>query len=64
MAEIVNLRQARKHKARADKARVAEQNRAAFGRGRDERERQRRLAEQAGRHLDGHRREPGDGGDR
>jgi hypothetical protein len=61
MAEIVNLRQARKQKARADKARAAEGNRAAFGRSKDEREKQRRLAEQTKRHLDGHRREPGDG---
>jgi hypothetical protein len=60
VAEIVNLRQARKRKARDDKARIAEQNRAAFGRTLDERERARRLAEKAGRHLEGHRREPGD----
>jgi hypothetical protein len=60
MAEIVNLRQARKRKARVDKARTADENRAAFGRGKGERDRQSRLAEQAERHLDGHRREPGD----
>jgi hypothetical protein len=61
MAEIVNLRQARKQKARADKARAADRNRTVFGRTGDEKERQRRLADQAERHLDGHRREPGDG---
>jgi len=60
MAEIVNLRQARKRKARADEARTAEENRAAFGRTKGEREKQRRIDEQAGRHLDGHRREPGE----
>ena len=57
MAEIVNLRQVRKLKARADRERAADANRAAFGRTRDERERQRRLDEQAGRFIDGHRRE-------
>ncbi|QDC00008.1 DUF4169 family protein [Mesorhizobium sp. 8] len=58
MAEIVNLRQARKQKARADKERAAAGNRAAYGRTKDERERQRRLDEQAGRFIDGHLREP------
>ena len=60
VAEIVNLRLARKQKARADRARAADENRAAFGRSRQERERAQRLAEQAERTLDGHRREPGD----
>jgi hypothetical protein len=60
VAEIVNLRQARKQKVRAEKARAAGENRAAFGRNKGEREKQRRLAEQTERHLDGHRREPGD----
>lgn len=32
MTNIVNLRQVRKTKARADKAKLAEQNRARFGR--------------------------------
>ncbi len=32
MGDIINLRQARKTRARADKARVAEVNRARFGR--------------------------------
>lgn len=58
MAEIVNLRQARKHKARAEKERRATENRAAFGRTRGEREKQHRLEDQAGRFIDGHRREP------
>lgn len=61
MAEIVNLRQARKRKARAEKARVAGENRAAFGQDKGQREKHRRLAEQTERHLDGHRREPDDG---
>jgi len=58
VAEIVNLRQARKQKARADKDRSADANRAAFGRTKAEREHQRRLDEQAGRFIEGHRREP------
>jgi hypothetical protein len=32
MGEVINLRQARKAKARKDGARVAEENRARFGR--------------------------------
>ncbi|MGB0682866.1 MAG: DUF4169 family protein [Magnetovibrionaceae bacterium] len=38
MAEVINLRQARKRKARADKAEQAEQNRIRFGRTKSERE--------------------------
>ncbi|TIP55651.1 MAG: DUF4169 family protein, partial [Mesorhizobium sp.] len=37
MADIVNLRQARKQKARADKERLAEQNRALHGRSKADR---------------------------
>jgi hypothetical protein len=37
MAEIINLRQARKRKGRAEKERSAEANRLKFGRTRDER---------------------------
>lgn len=57
MAEIVNLRQARKHKHRADKARAAEQNRALHGRPKAERERDRLAADKAVRFLEGHRRD-------
>ncbi len=39
MAEIVNLRQARKQKARADKAQQAAENRAKFGRTKGEKSR-------------------------
>ena len=38
-AEIINLRQARKAKARAEKERRAEENRRKFGRPKQERER-------------------------
>ena len=41
MADIVNLRQARKQKARDEKTRVAEQNRALHGRSKAEKQRDR-----------------------
>jgi hypothetical protein len=61
MTNIVNLRQARKNKARTDKAKAADENRARFGRTKaqrqvEEAEEQRRIAQ-----LDGARRDSGDG---
>ena len=41
MAEIVNLRAARKRKAREDAERAAEANRALFGRSKAEKQRER-----------------------
>jgi hypothetical protein len=58
MADIVNLRMARKHKARADREQAAEQNRALHGRSKAERERDRQQAERAEKFIDGHRRSP------
>lgn len=58
MADIVNLRMARKHKARADKERVAEQNRALYGRSKIDRERDCQEAERTGKFIDGHRLSP------
>jgi len=58
MADIVNLRMARKHKARADKDRLAEQNRALHGRSRMERERDRQMADKAEKFIAGHRLAP------
>ncbi|MFC3208462.1 DUF4169 family protein [Aquamicrobium soli] len=55
MADIVNLRMARKHKARAEKERAAEQNRALHGRSKAEREQGKRTAEASKKFLDGHR---------
>jgi len=61
LADIVNLRQVRKQKARADRERAAEQNRALHGRTRAEKERDRLADEHASRFVEGHRRErPGD----
>ena len=57
MAEIVNLRQARKAKARAEREDEATRNRALFGRPKAERELERKRTEQAGRQLDAHKRE-------
>ncbi|TIS99859.1 DUF4169 family protein [Mesorhizobium sp.] len=57
MADIVNLRQARKQKARADKERLAEQNRTLHGRSKADRERERLIADKAEKFVAGHRRE-------
>lgn len=51
-AEIVNLRQARKTKARADRATQADQNRISFGRTKAEKNLTRALNEKADRSLD------------
>jgi hypothetical protein len=57
MAEIVNLRQARKAKARAEREEVAARNRAIHGRPKAERELERKKAETAITRLDAHKRE-------
>lgn len=57
MAEIVNLRRARKAKARAGREDEAARNRALFGRPKAERELQNKRTEQASKQLDGHKRE-------
>lgn len=57
MAEIINLRMARKRKARAEAADVAAEARARHGRSKAERERDRLSDEKAARHVDGHRRD-------
>jgi uncharacterized membrane protein YqiK len=55
MAEIVNLRTARKQKARAEKATQAEQNRITHGRTKAEKLRSKAEAELAAKRLDGHK---------
>jgi hypothetical protein len=57
MAEIVNLRQARKRKARTDKEALAASNRIAFGRSKAERRLGDARQDLADRRLDGHRRD-------
>lgn len=61
-AEIINLRQVRKLKARTARERLAEENRQRFGRTRTERERTEAEAELNVRRLDGAKREPEDKG--
>ena len=56
MAEIVNLRQARKAKARRDKETMAAQNRALFGQSKTERARRDNERQRAEHALDGARR--------
>ena len=61
MADIVNLRQARKQKARDEKVRAAEQNRALHGRSKAEKQRDRLIADKSDKFVAGHRREkPGE----
>lgn len=57
MADIVNLRQFKKQKARGERETLAEQNRALHGRTKTEKERDRLGAEHAERFVDGHRRD-------
>ena len=55
-AEIVNLRKARKAKARREKAAGAAENRARFGRTKADREVDTAQLELAARRIDGHKR--------
>lgn len=65
MGEVVNLRQARKQKARTEKERQASENRALHGRSKAEREHDRLASEKAEKFVAGHRREkPDDPGKR
>lgn len=57
MADIVNLRQARKQKARIEKDRLASQNRALHGRTKAEREHDRLTADKAEKFVASHRRD-------
>ena len=55
-ADIVNLRRARRAKARAERERITAENRRAFGRTRAERQAEAAERRRAERHVDGHRR--------
>ena len=57
MADIVNLNQIRKAKAREEQQQLAKENRAKFGRGKAEKDVVHRLETKADRVLEGHRRE-------
>lgn len=60
MADVINLRLARKARARSDKQRQADANRARHGLDKAERARVDAEAERAARLLDGNRRNPAD----
>ncbi len=64
MADIINLRQARKERDRADRARQAEENRAKFGRTKAERRRDLAEIESLRKTVDGAKREDADQGDK
>ena len=57
MAEIINLRNARKQKARADKEAQAQQNRALFGQTKAEKLRRASEKALADKHVDGHKKD-------
>ena len=61
MAEIVNLRQARKRKRRDNKERVADENRRSHGRSLTEKSATRLAKNLDDKRLDAHRRERPDG---
>ena len=58
MAEIVNLRQFRKQKGRAEAKKAAEEKRAVHGRTKAEKRNEAMEKAAARAHLDGHRRGP------
>ena len=60
MSIVVNLRTARKRKARADKEQAAGENRALHGRSKAEKLRDRLQADKVQRFVEGHRLEPRD----
>lgn len=60
MAQITNLSQFRKQKARAEKRVAGDANAAKFGRSKAQRATEEAEAEKARRHLDQHRREEDD----
>lgn len=60
MAEIINLRNARKQKARADKDAQAAQNRVLFGRTKAEKLKQAAEKALAAKRIDGHKKDSQD----
>lgn len=61
-ADIVNLRQARKQKARKDREATAEDNRRKFGRTKAEKQAVEREKSGLKQHVDGHRLTPDEDG--
>jgi hypothetical protein len=60
MSEVVNLRLARKRRAREEAEKLAAERRAQFGRAKAETKLEAQRRELAERALDGHRRSPAD----
>jgi hypothetical protein len=52
---VINLRQARKAKARTQKEKVAEENRALHGRTKAQKQTEKRASAKVAKHLDGHK---------
>lgn len=63
MTKPINLRQARKRKARTEKDKQADANRVAHGTPKAVRDLEAARREKLAKLVDGHRREPGDGRD-
>ena len=61
MGDVVNLRMARKRSARAEKERVAAENRALHGRGKTDRKLDQAERQREATRLDGHRRDGPEG---
>jgi hypothetical protein len=57
MAELINLRRARKAKAKAEKDKIADANRVTHGTPKDLRDLAKARAEKAARDLDGHKKD-------
>ena len=57
MGDVVNLRQARKAKARAEDEQKAANNRLQFGRRKDDKELMQNMEELREKNLDGHKRD-------
>ncbi|MEM9796932.1 MAG: DUF4169 family protein [Pseudomonadota bacterium] len=57
MAKVINLKTARKRRARTQKAAHADARAALFGRGKAQKQAEIREAEAARRHLENHRRD-------
>ena len=55
MSDIINLKHARKVKARAEKSAQADQNRRKYGQTKAEKLKAAKKADQARKHLDGHK---------
>ena len=58
MTEVINLRQQRKIKARAQKDKKSSENRRKYGRTKEEKQTEKLKAERDQRYLEGHKREP------